>query len=1288
MRPRLLGPLTAAVILLASLLPFPLRGDPARRADGRYPLFSGGYSQFLGNRVAYWVNARGEIGPNFSCDCLGGGFWPSGSGNSYIFNSGLQVAGIIGGSRPTNPWAGDTTDGRFVDLSGLRQHGSGLTEVFNALLASDLARWPDEGRISAGNPFFPSGSVGSEVVSPGDLWWMSWEGDPGLNAARSHPLGIAVEFRVLGMTAPSGLDDVLFVVATLYNVSAADPSVYQGYPPALRDRLAALGAKFKADNDAKFGVTLPAAGYTIAPLHANLSVDPDVTSSSGTNIGSVNLPLAMGFAYHPDFPRAGGWTFPPELFGPPFFSGAGLVGTKWLRTGPAARPEILLFSDHTGGGAFPDPNTAVRNFKYMSATIGPQDGVACNQGGPLEVTHICYVGNSTPSDVRFMQSTPATSLAPGASLTVAWAYVHAAPVAIPGYVRGTRVLPGNPTRLTQATQLALGANRIDSIAGFTGFVDRNGDGLVQQEEISAVRRSLIDKAQVAQAMFDRQFRAPAAPAAPDFYLIPGDRSVTIVWRPSTSESAGDPYFDVAASPVAVPTGGGPPAPNPLYDPNYRRFDVEGYRIWRGRTNDPGQMQLLAQYDYAGTVLSDYTASVVTPALGSQCAPELGLIQSCATLFELPAPGVALVKHVDRSIAGDLVQVAPGDRTVLPGDDVFVIHADTAVTGGASGYPRLADTDVPFSHVDHDLRNGLSYTYAVTAFDVNSIASTGAGRTSLESPRIVKLTVPRGDAIGAGTRDVVTEQGIYGRHGRLPEAGLPTIDPVTGKFSGRFPPANGISMEVVGLVPQLVADGAEVAVTFDSSRTTAFQSATSIQATYYYSLTTRDGTTRLAVPVTQSSTTGVTSTSAQALVPFADPERLARFGIGGEPPVAVSHFSFMHPPGYYLTVRSRGCVNHASGYSSITECAYNGPRWFEGDAESVSDPNASNPDYFNTGLSRLAFNNVGGGLAGVRTIFEPRAYDDYSNSWRDVETVLMPFASAADYRVYWGTAGAIDSVIDLTHDVVVPFSEQLGPSWGILNRQATQNGATYYDQRAELTVTDVGCIEPIRSLDPGGVACSGSAAALSRVAVPSTIAFGSASSTTVDRTAPAAQGAGFVLYLKGHFFMVELNGIGFPPAGRAWTMRDYVGAISGGNGRAGNGGEYQFTTQEQPRPFTAVGSTLRLRTTVTTRSEPVVAADLARVHTVPDPYYGPAIDAGAAPDGITFVNLPDGAVVRIYSTSGVLLRVLRHDDPTGGGDRTWDLRNREGRRIATGLYFYHVTAPGGAAAVGRMTVVRQ
>ncbi len=1174
--------------------------------------------------------------------------------------------------------------GLFFDASGLRQHGRSVTNIFNALIAGDLRQWPEAAQVPSDGDLYSAARQGMPSASDGDLWWMSWEGDPGLNAARPHPLGVAVEFRVMGWNAPRGLDDVMFVVATIYNVSASDPSVYQAYRPGLRDTLAALGSRFQLLNEAEFGVALPDGGYPVGPLHANIAVDPDITTGAGTNFASVNLPLAMGFAWHPDFPRQAGWAFPAEIFGPPFFAASGLVGVKYLRT-PGPSPTIQLYSNFTGGGAFPDPNSAVRAFKYFAGAVTPADGISCNQGAPLDETHICFINTFSPSDIRFMESTPAMQLGPGESSVVAFAYVHAAPVAIAGYQRGTPVSPGDPTRMADAGRLVQGANTIDSIAGFAGYADRNGDGIVQPNELTAVRGSLVEKAQLAQAVFDNHFALPEAPLAPDFFLIPGSGEVTIVWRPSGSETTGDPFYSIAHPASVVPAGGGAPVPNPLYDANYRQFDVEGYRVWRGRTDNPAAMTLVAQYDYGGTVFSDYTGQVTDWHAWPQCAPELGVTESCPAAFDPPLPGVQLATHVDHDISGALLQVDRGDRTVLPDGSVLVLRADTLITGGGSGYPALANIGVPFAHVDQGLRNGLTYFYAVTSFDVNAISSTGAGHTSLESARLPRAVTPR-SAAPTDRRTLAVEQGIYGRHGRLTDVEMPTIDPATGRFSKRFPPTDGITLDVIGVVPQLLAGSDEVSITFDSSTTTGFQPATSIEAVYHYTVHAPAGDARLRVPITQSSTTAGTGASGRFPALVGDPDRLARYGVESGAFVNEARYQLSFPSGYYGTVRARGCVNHANGFY-YGPCDYNGPRWFPGDQETVDNPNASNPDRYNTGMGRVDFNNVGGGLGNVRTIFEPRAYDDYSNTWRDVEAVLLPFQSAADYRLFWGTNGVVDSVIDLTHDVVVPFGEQLGPSWGILNQVATQNGASYFDQRTTLTVTDAGCLEPIRSLDPGGVACSGPAAKLSRHAEPGPIAYGSTGTTLDDRTAAVAAGQGFVLYLKGHLFMVELVGPSLPAAGSAWTMRDYVGVVAGGNGRAGDGGAYQFTTQEQPRPFTAVGSSIRLRYAVADGTALASEADLARVHPVPDPYYDGTIDAGAAPEGITFINLPAQATVRIYSTSGVLLRVLPHDDPTGGGDQLWDLKSRAGRSVASGIYFYHVQAPSGATAVGRMTVVR-
>jgi hypothetical protein len=97
--------------------------------------------------------------------------------------------------------------------------------------------------------------------------------------------------------------------------------------------------------------------------------------------------------------------------------------------------------------------------------------------------------------------------------------------------------------------------------------------------------------------------------------------------------------------------------------------------------------------------------------------------------------------------------------------------------------------------------------------------------------------------------------------------------------------------------------------------------------------------------------------------------------------------------------------------------------------------------------------------------------------------------------------------------------------------------------------------------------------------------------------------------------------------------------------------------------------------------------------VPDPYYvKSAYEVTTDQKLLKFVGLPDRAIIRIYSVSGVLVRMLEHDatrfDPTSqsqGSEMDWDLRNRNNQVVASGVYFYHVEA-GDARRVGRFTVV--
>src|SRR5258707_9473777 len=193
--------------------------------------------------------------------------------------------------------------------------------------------------------------------------------------------------------------------------------------------------------------------------------------------------------------------------------------------------------------------------------------------------------------------------------------------------------------------------------------DANGNLQIDPSEITAVPRSFLDKENVAQAVFDNKFLLPFAPDAPQFFLVPGDGQVTVAWQASTSETTGNPFFQVASRPFGA--CGTSACPNPLYDPNFRKYDVEGYRIYRGRSRS--EMQVIAAFDKAGTTFVDYTGTVFNASQGNQCAPELGIQTSCtdengtAIVYTTPASAVDTTtsKRSTWPIVGDFVQIPPG-----------------------------------------------------------------------------------------------------------------------------------------------------------------------------------------------------------------------------------------------------------------------------------------------------------------------------------------------------------------------------------------------------------------------------------------------------------------------------------------------------------------------------------------------------------------------------------------------------------------------------------------------------
>jgi hypothetical protein len=1297
---------------------------PGASAPRGFRLFARSLGAITINRIYCGLATTGEVCvDSTNSSTIGGGFWPKGTADQYVFNSGLQIAGVIGAD--ANPeWAGDTTGAFFFDPKGTTQHGEQVEPIYNTTNPEDNAFISDTtptcndvcraAKVPSGDVnqdlFFPL-LRGRTAASQGDVWWLSWDGNPALGAGRSHPLGILVEQRGMGWNYPAGNEDIIYFLYTFYNVTASDPLVYQnaGVRPGMAQILARQGAVFQQRNEATFGIQIPDGGYTIENLFAAFSADMDV-AEAGANFSSVNVPFALGHTYEHTFAPADGWTFDPSIFSPPFFAGSGFVGVKYLKSPVVAGVEVglTLFSNTINGGAFDDAQNTIQLFRYLSNNINPAAGDApCNTGDP-QTTRICFVNNTAPDDMRFFQSSGPLTLGPGQFGTIAVAYIFAAPVAVGGCTGpGTcDVAPGDATRLTNLAT-ADNANTIDSVAGFTGYASDappigNGNGIPDQGEFSSpVPGSLLGKALVAQQVFNFRFLLPFAPESPDFFLIPGDNQVTVLWRPSISETTGDPFFEVASQPTILDPVTGTVGPNPLFDPNYRQFDVEGYRVYRGRVDSPNELALIAQFDYQGTLITDFTSQVsVGGQLLTGCAPELGINTititqpdptlppdtafGCPVDFDSLVPGVAPTVSIDIPLVGPIIQVAraPRGRTTLATGEAIILEADTAFTGAASGQaPELSDNGVPFTYLDDGVRSNLRYFYSVTAFDVNSFQS---GPSTIESPRNTKSITPAVPASNFQNTAVLTNN-IVGR-GIAQDSLIPaepTLDPATGRFSGPFPPADGGALDFAGqFARQVIAAPGAISVRLDSiTLGSAYDPSPNV---YHMTATGGDGTTYpLSMAITQDQfDADVSANSVFNAVPV-NAELAARFGGSGAFNLNAEVVQTL-PGNYYTSAFGRGCVNDAAGFNLDVGCNYNGARWFNGPSgqqnETRVNPTAGNQANAVAPAPVVNFDNAGE-LAGVENIFEDRSYQTINNFWRNMEGALGGAARAADFNVYWGAGGLVDSVIDATHNVPVPFAATVGASWGFLNASATGTGSA--DASATLTSMDMGCVEPLKTflavqaIVPCGEA---TAYALSPTAVPGTIAY-----LTTGPTVVPAPGQGFIMYLPGHFFTFELPAGGaVPAAGTVWTMRSYTGAISGGRGDAGDQGDYSFTAAE--RPFTAVGAENRLSFNVVNQVAAVTTDDLSRVHTVPDPYYVTSqFEQTTDTKIIKFVNLPADCIIRIYSSSGVLVDLFEHHSETFGGSEDWSVRNRNNQIVASGVYFYHIES-GDARRVGRFTIV--
>ena len=185
-------------------------------------------------------------------------------------------------------------------------------------------------------------------------------------------------------------------------------------------------------------------------------------------------------------------------------------------------------------------------------------------------------------------------------------------------------------RLTNASLLAQGANLVDSITGFRGYSDLVAKAATATTSCSRTNSGWYPDRCSARPTWPSRCSTTSSCCRSrltrrPFFLIPGDNQVTVIWSPSASENSGDPYFADRQRGAGDRSASGLLVSNSLYDPNYRQFDVEGYRVYRGRIDAPNELTLLAQFDYTGTYHDDYTGVVMPTSdlrAGSESARRL------------------------------------------------------------------------------------------------------------------------------------------------------------------------------------------------------------------------------------------------------------------------------------------------------------------------------------------------------------------------------------------------------------------------------------------------------------------------------------------------------------------------------------------------------------------------------------------------------------------------------------------------------------------------------------------
>ena len=577
--------------------------------------------QTSGNNFSFYISNTGFLATNPTSPFAPGGFWPSGSTDNYVYQSGLNVLGIID-SEGDGIYSDTVETSAVYDAEWREGRADGFTDdpeasLFFSTDGDNLALWPDEFRVLDDDPDSPTfGQMVPDIIGDQDIVGYFTDIDaPVFQSAGRNRLGVEVAQQVVLIS--TGVErDVMYIHwkirnASLYNSDAAAPYDIRGMLVDIKTDFDIGGATDDAStilpsrqtalaydsdfNESDFGRQPAIIGTSIlsTPTENDGIDNPTVLSPEGNGLVDetfrdiINAGLNDPLSGEP-------YEFPDEVLDM-----------------PAER--FFLYTLYTYGDLRPDPFSDAEAYRILSATPGENLLPRFNP-------YSAFLEATIVGDLRQNFVTGPFDLEQDSDPAEVWAMFYFSPATSDPDINNAR------------------ADLSD---------------LVPDGEFSRA----LELERAARTTFESGFVRPEPPLAPEFRLVPGDHQVTITWDDLPLTSTNDGY---AGSPQAAQLALRDSLPDGFPEiAGYRENDFEGFRVYRSLTGERADAKLIASFDLDNGVV-DYTVT--------RTVTVDGFTGTGPYLLELGTDSGIQFSYVDRGEdLGGLVNGVPAFYTVTSYD---------------------------------------------------------------------------------------------------------------------------------------------------------------------------------------------------------------------------------------------------------------------------------------------------------------------------------------------------------------------------------------------------------------------------------------------------------------------------------------------------------------------------------------------------------------------------------------------------------------------------------------------